>query len=452
MIKIKRGLDLPLEGELSSMKIEDGNNISHVAVVGFDYVGMKPTMHVAVGDQVSKGQLVFEDKKTQGVKFTAPAAGTVVAINRGAQRVFESLVIEVKGSEAVNFNQYNAQELASLGDEKVRTQLIESGLWSSLRVRPYSKVPAVDIQAAAVFVNAMDTNPLAADPQLIINETEESKAAFTAGVEALSNLAAEIFVCSASGANIPSATAKNVVSEQFDGPHPAGLSGTHIHFLKSVSETRQVIALNYQDTMAIGRLFLTGELDSQRIVALTGSQVNSPKLVRTQVGASLVELTKGELKSGLTRVISGSVFSGRTSEGTTSYLGNTVNQVTALVEGKQRDFMGWLSPGLDNKRHSLLNIYVSRLFPKRKLNLSTNTNGSARAMVPVGTYETVMPLDILPTQLLRAIIVGDVDTAIKLGVLELDEEDLALCTYACPGKYEYGPILRDNLTTIEKEG
>ncbi|MCK5881647.1 MAG: Na(+)-translocating NADH-quinone reductase subunit A [Sinobacterium sp.] len=452
MIKIKRGLDLPLEGGLSSTNIEDGKAISHVAVIGFDYVGMKPTMHVAVGDQVAKGQLVFEDKKTAGVKFTAPAAGTVVAINRGAQRVFESLVIKTNGNEFIKFDQFSAKELASLGDEKVRTQLVESGLWASLRVRPYSKVPALDITAAAVFVNAMDTNPLAADPQIIINETDESKAAFIAGVDVLANLAPQTFVCSAAGSTIPAATASTVVAEQFDGPHPAGLAGTHIHFLKSVSESRQVISVNYQDAMAIGRLFLTGELSTQRIVALSGSQVNTPRILRTQVGASLVELTDGELKSGLTRVISGSVFSGRTSEGNYSYLGNTVNQVTALVEGKQRDFMGWLSPGIGNARHSLLNIYVSRLFPKRKLKLNTNTNGSPRAMVPVGTYEQVMPLDILPTQLLRAIIVGDVDTAIKLGVLELDEEDLALCTYACPGKYEYGPILRDNLTTIEKEG
>jgi Na+-transporting NADH:ubiquinone oxidoreductase subunit A len=271
-------------------------------------------------------------------------------------------------------------------------------------------------------------------------------------MDVLSNIAEQTFVCSAPGADIPEPNANNVANEVFSGPHPAGLSGTHIHFLKPVSESRQVIALNYQDAMAIGRLFLNGELDNQRVVALTGTQMQKPRIVRTQVGASLEELTNGELKAGLTRIISGSVFSGRTAQNTCSYLGNTVNQVNALVEGKQRDFMGWLSPGLGNTRHSVLNIYASKLFPKKKLNLSTNTNGSARAMVPVGTYEKLMPLDILPTQLLRALIVGDMDTAIKLGCLELDEEDLALCTYACPGKYEYGPILRDNLTNIEKEG
>ena len=344
-----------------------------MAVIGYDYVGMKPTMHVAVGDQVAKGQLIFEDKKTVGVKFTAPAAGTVVAINRGAQRVFESLVIETKGSDTVKFTQYSTAELASIGKEAVQRQLVESGAWASLRVRPYSKVPALNIEVAAVFVNAMDTNPLAADPQLIINETDESKAAFSAGVDVLSNLAPQTFVCSAAGASIPSATAANVSTEQFDGPHPAGLSGTHIHFLKPVSESRQVISVNYQDAMAIGRLFLTGEIDTQRVVALSGAQVITPRLLRTQVGASLDELTKGELKSGLTRVISGSVLSGRTAEGVCFYLGNTVNQVTALVEGKQRDFMGWMSPGVN--RHSLLNIYVSKFFPKKKLNLSTNTNG-----------------------------------------------------------------------------
>ncbi len=450
MIKIKRGLDLPLEGAPTSSNIEAAKPVSKVAVVGYDYVGMKPTMHVAVGDKVAKGQLVFEDKKTAGVKFTAPAAGTVVEINRGHQRVFESLVIETSGDDAIDFTKYDASALSGLGRDTVQSQLVESGAWTSLRTRPFSKVPALEAEFAAVFVNCMDTNPLAANPFDIINESEESKAAFTAGVDVVSNLSAEVFVCAADSPNLPKGQANNVKVETFAGPHPAGLTGTHVHFLKPVSESRQVITLNYQDAMAIGRLFLNGQLDESRVVSLCGGQVTSPRLVRTQVGANLEELTSGELKSGLTRVISGSVYSGRTSEGALTYLGNTANQVTCLIDGKQRDFMGWLSPGAE--RHSTLNIYISRLNPKKVFNLNTNTNGSARAMVPIGTYEQVMPLDILPTQLLRALIVGDMDTAIKLGCLELDEEDLALCTYACPGKYEYGPILRDNLTTIEKEG
>jgi len=449
MIKIKRGLDLPIEGAPTSSTIEEGNRISQVAVTGYDYVGMKPTMHVAVGDKVAKGQLIFEDKKTAGVKYTAPAAGIVSAINRGYQRVFESLVIDVEGDDSVTFDKHAANAITGLGREKVQAQLVESGLWTNLRVRPFSKVPALDAEFAAVFINAMDSNPLAADPQAIINENDESQAAFVAGVDALANLSSETFVVSAAGASIPKANA-SVKSETFSGPHPAGLTGTHIHFLKPVSESRQVLTANYQDVMAIGRLFLSGEIDTRRVISLAGPQVTKPRLIRTVVGANLAQITDGELKSGLTRVISGSVLSGRTSEGVLTFLGSTANQVTALVEGKQRDFMGWLSPG--SERHSLLNIYISKLMPGKKFAFNTNTNGSARAMVPVGTYENVMPLDILPTQLLRALIVGDMDTAIKLGCLELDEEDLALCTYACPGKYEFGPILRDNLTTIEKEG
>ncbi len=208
--------------------------------------------------------------------------------------------------------------------------------------------------------------------------------------------------------------------------------------------------IGYQDVIAVGRLFTTGRLYTDRVVALAGPQVEQPRLLRTRLGASLEELTAGQLKPAENRIISGSVLGGVTARGPRAFLGRYHTQVSVLEEGYKRDFMGWLSPG--SKKHSRLRIYLSQFAPGKLMNYTTNTNGSERAMVPVGTYEHVMPLDILPTQLLRALIVGDTATAQQLGALELDEEDLALCTYVCPGKYEYGPILRDNLTRIEKEG
>src|SRR5690554_1622548 len=445
MIKIKRGLDLPIAGAADATITS--KKATAVALIGFDYVGMKPTMLVQVGDKVAKGQALFEDKKTPGVIFTAPVAGTVHEINRGAKRVFQSLVIKAEGDEALSFAQYPAAQLASLERQQVVDNLVKSGLWTALRTRPFSKVPVLDAIPAALFVNAMDTNPLAANPLPII---EQQKDAFVAGLDALSRLSDVLYVCHAPNADLPKANASNVRTESFAGPHPAGLTGTHIHFLRPVSANKQVWSINYQDVIAVGQLFTSGQLNSERVIALAGPAVSKPRLIKTVIGADLSELTRGELASNHSRVISGSVLSGRTANDVLAYLGRYHLQVSALAEGDQREFFGWFSPGIN--RFSRLNIYLSRFMPNKKFNFTTTSNGSPRAMVPVGAYETVMPLDILPTQLLRAIVVGDTDSAVALGALELDEEDLALCTFVCPGKYEYGDILRDNLTQIEKEG
>ncbi|SEI38412.1 Na+-transporting NADH:ubiquinone oxidoreductase subunit A [Allopseudospirillum japonicum] len=450
MISIKRGLDLPITGA-PEQSIDDAPRASHVAIVGPDYVGMKPTMEVQVGDKVKLGQVIFTDKKTPGVKYTAPASGEVVAINRGARRVLQSVVIRVdEQEEAISFTAYEAHQIVELTDAQVRENLIESGLWTALRTRPFSRVPAPDAKPHSIFVTAMDTHPLAADPAVIIAENAGD---FEAGVQVLKHLTqGKVFVCKKAGADIPSWNSGQLVTEEFEGPHPAGLAGTHIHFLDPVSLEKQVWTIGYQDVIAVGQLFLTGQLNTQRIVALGGPLVTKPRLLRTRLGACLQELTSGELQEGVkARIISGSVFGGTHAHDALAYLGRYHQQVSVLEEGDKREFIGWLSLG--KERHSVMGIYVSSWqgLPE-KYAPNTSTNGSERAMVPVGNYEKIMPLDILPTQLLRSLIVGDIEMAMKLGCLELDEEDLALCTYVCPGKYEYGPILRDNLTLIEKEG
>jgi len=450
MIKIRRGLDLPITGAPRQV-IEEGPTVRSVAVIGFDYHGMKPTMEVKVGDKVKLGQLLFTDKKTEGVRYTAPASGTVSAINRGHQRVLQSVVIDVEGNDSESFTSYSASDLASLDRQKVIDNLVNSGLWTSLRTRPYSKVPALDSKPENIFVSAMDSNPLAADVALVIAEKTD---AFINGLTVLSRLTeGKLFLghdpkskdLVQSAANV-----SGVVCKSFSGLHPAGNVGTHIHFLAPVSAKRQAWSLNYQDVIAIGELFINGQLNVDRVISLAGPQVENPRLVRTRIGANLTELTAGQLKPGENRLISGSVFGGRNSYGPVAFLGRYHSQVSVLLEGKERPFLHYLQPGVS--RFSVKNIYISKLFSGKKFSFTTSTNGSERAMVPVEAYEKVMPLDILPTQLLRSLIVGDTDTAQKLGCLELDEEDLALCTFVCPGKYEYGPILRDNLTRIEKEG
>ncbi|RLA49397.1 MAG: NADH:ubiquinone reductase (Na(+)-transporting) subunit A [Gammaproteobacteria bacterium] len=445
MVKIKRGMDIPIQG-VPQQVIEDAPAARDVALVGFDYVEMKPTMAVCEGDRVVLGQLLFTDKKTAGVRYTAPGCGVVSAINRGARRVLQSVVIELDGDDAETFSTCTADTLPDAA--VIREQLLRSGQWTALRTRPFSKVPAADAEAAAIFVTAVDTHPLAADPAVIIAEQPE---AFSLGQDLLAGLTTgKLYLCTAGGVQISQGSASNIELAQFEGPHPAGLAGTHIHFLEGASEGKSVWTIGYQDVIAIGRLFLDGRLYTERVIALAGPQVEKPRLLRTRLGVDLDALCAGQLKNGENRIISGSVLGGRAVHGATAYLGRYHNQVSVLLEGRHREFMGWLSPGF--KKHSNLGIYFTSFFGTKPLPMNTNTNGSERAMVPIGSFEKVMPLDILPTQLLRALIVGDTETAQALGCLELEEEDLALCSYVCSGKYEYGPILRDNLTRIEKEG
>jgi Na+-transporting NADH:ubiquinone oxidoreductase subunit A len=442
MIEIKTGLDLPIKGS-PKQEIGEGNAVTRVAVIGSDYPGMKPTMLVKEGDQVKLGQPLFADKKNEGVQFTAPGSGKVVEINRGDRRVFQSVVIELDGKDtAVTFKSH--ADLSVLTRDAVVEELIESGLWTAIRRRPYEKIPAINAVPHSIFVNAMDTNPLAGDQALAI---ARQPGAFVDGISVISKLTeGTVFVCRDPKASFDAGSAQ---VETFSGKHPAGLVGTHIHHLDPVGEGKEVWHLSAQDVIAIGRLFKEGVLSTERVISLAGPSVKAPRLVVTRVGASLDELTAGELEDGSHRVVSGSILGGRTAAGVFGYLGRYHQQVSVLEEGTHRVPFGWLSPGTN--KHSVMGIYLSKLMPGKLLDYTTNTNGSPRAMVPVGAYEKVMPLDVLPTQLLRSLIVGDTDMAVKLGALELAEEDLALCTYVCPGKYEYGPILRDNLTTIELE-
>ena len=448
MIEVKKGLDLPITGA-PEQRIEDAQPVRHVAILGTDYVGMKPTMEVQEGDKVKLGQLLFTDKKIDGVRFTAPAGGEVVAINRGEKRRLLSVVIKVdENEEAMTFASHDRGALGQLDRQAVGDQLVESGLWTALRTRPFSRTPAIDSVPADIFVTAVDTHPLSADPAFIINENAQ---AFEDGLKVLTRLTeGNVFLCTGANASIPGGDVSGVKTESFAGPHPAGLVGTHIHYLSPVALHKKVWHIGYQDVIAFGKLFVEGKLDTSRIVAVGGPRAEKPRILRTRVGASTQELLAGEvIKPDDTRVISGSVFSGAAAEGKLTYLGRFHNQISLLEEGNKRTFMGWLSLGAN--RHSVMGIYLSKFKGLSNYAPTTSTNGSERAMVPVGNYERVMPLDIMPTQLLRSLIVGDIEVAMQLGCLELDEEDLALCTYVCPGKYEYGPILRDNLTMIEKE-
>tara|TARA_B110000003_G_scaffold131029_1_gene133164 strand:+ start:459 stop:1799 length:1341 start_codon:yes stop_codon:yes gene_type:complete len=446
MITVRRGLDLPIAGTPEQV-VHEGPAISQVALIGSDYHGMKPTMAVREGDLVKLGQLLFTDKKNESAKFTAPAAGKVIAVNRGERRVFQSLVIDIEGEEAETFPVFAADSLLHLDRTVAIANLVNSGHWVAFRTRPFSKVPTADSIASSIFVTAMDTNPLATDPTVVIAERTDD---FANGLKVLTCLTeGPVNVCSAPNVSIPGNEIEGVREINFSGPHPAGLAGTHIHLVDPVSATKTVWSIGYQDVIAIGHLFTTGKIDTRRVISLAGPQVTQPRLLSTRLGANVNQLVIGELVNDENRVISGSVLSGRKAASEFAFLGRYHNQLSVIREGRERQPFHYLRLGFD--KHSALPAFISS-FSKKLFNMTTSTNGSERAMVPVGGYERVTALDILPIQLLRSLIVSDTQMAQSLGCLELDEDDVGLYTYVCVGKHEYGRILRDNLTKIEKEG
>lgn len=447
MITIKKGLKLPISGEPRQV-ISSSIPVTQVAILGGDYKGMKPTMKVKVGDRVKLGQPLFEDKKNPGVLYTAPGAGRVIEINRGERRVLLSVVIELEGDDAVSYPTLSAEEIEVLSREDVQSQLLSSGGWASFKTRPFGKTPTPYSTPNSIFITCMDTSPLAADVATVLKGKE---ARFQTGMKILEKLTdGKLYVCKSPDLKISLTEIEKVQVHSFRGHHPAGLAGTHIHFLDPVHAQKTVWSINYQDVIAIGSFFETGKIDVERVVSLAGPSVKNPRLIKTRLGASISQLVHQELKEGDHRVISGSVLAGVKAHDVLGYLGRYHFQISALEEGKKREFLGWMRPGAN--QFSIKNIFLSKFLPKRLFDFNTSENGSPRTMVPIGMYEKVMPLDIQPTFLLRSLIVKDTTQAQALGCLELDEEDLALCTYVCPGKYNYGSILRENLIKIEKEG
>ncbi|MGB0901086.1 Na(+)-translocating NADH-quinone reductase subunit A [Halocynthiibacter sp.] len=442
---LKKGLDLPVTGA-PLQSIADGPAIQTVALLGSDYIGLKPRIAVQEGDTVSAGSPVFAHKDTPDVMVTSPVSGRVKAVNRGARRALISIEIEVDANAAdpVDFSNVGNADTA----EGLAERLAASGLWTSFRTRPYSRVPASDERPAAIFVTAMDTEPMTADPAVIISEQRD---AFVKGLEAITLLTeGKTYLCHATGADVPGGDVAGVEAATFAGPHPAGLPGTHMHFLDAPSATKTVWSIWYQDVIAIGHLLMTGNITGDRVIALSGPRMNEPRLVRTLAGASMDDLTAGGVDdSAPLRVISGSILSGRAGEGADAYLGRYHRQITVIEEDHKQIPMGWIRPMFS--KFSFQPVLGSAM-SKKLYALTTNLNGGRRAMVPLGTFEELMPQDFLPTQLLRAMLVMDTDVAQSLGALELDEEDLGLVGFACPAKYEYGMALRDCLAKIEREG
>lgn len=458
---VRRGFDIRVTGAPAPDGPADELRVpSRIALLGADYPGMRPTMRVREGDSVSRGDVLFEDKKTAGVRFTAPLAGRVAAVHRGERRAFVSLVIEVDPGERAGGRGdgrapagWSGRHPDALGEDAIRELLLESGEWTAIRTRPFGRVADPATWPHAVFVTATDTAPLAPDPVAAVAGRDTD---LDWGAAAVSRLTAgPVFVCSRAGRRLPVREGDRIRHEEFTGPHPAGTAGLHIHRLAPVRRGREAWHLDAQDLASIGRLFRAGSGDAFRVVSLGGPPLRRPALLRAPIGASLDGFADPDLEVATgppeRRVISGSLLSGRTASGdATGYLGRYHRQVTVLEEDRRRRFLGWLAPG--SGAVSVSRAYLSSLLPARARRLTTGTNGSRRAIVPIGTYDRVMAFDIPAAMLLRALLMEDIERAEELGVLELIEEDVGLLTFACPAKNDYAPALRRVLDTLEKEG
>lgn len=449
-IHINRGLDIPLTGE-PEQTIHSAAPVGHVALCGLDYAGLKPRVLVSEGDQVDPLQPLFIDKRDPAVQYCAPGRGTVVAINRGTRRVLQTVVVELEspGLEETVFEGWSEEQVNRLLREEIVERLLRSGLWTSFRTRPFSQVPHSQSIPRAIFVTAIDTRPLAADPRVAIHL---DVSAFAAGLQVMSRLTrGPVNLCTASDWDIEVPEAEGLRIAQFSGPHPSGLPGTHIHYLYPASQERVVWHIGYQDVIAVGKLFRSGVIDQKRIVALSGASVAKPRLVSTRIGASTEELTQGEITDPEScRVISGSVLGGRTAAGNLAFLGRYHDQISVIEEGGTRRFMGWTD--VLPHRYSATRTFKRKTGHRFKFPLPTAQNGRFSGMIPMRVFEKVMPLDILPSPLFRALLVTDTDQAQALGCLELDEEDLALCAFVCPAKIDYSLFLRLNLNQIQREG
>lgn len=446
-IELKKGLDVPISGE-PEQKIGKAGKVTKVALVADDYIGMRPTMEVNEGDRVQTGQLLFMDKKTEGLRYTSPATGKVVGVNRGAKRKFESVVIEIEDDDHITFVDPQKKQTSEYDQDEIRAVLQEAGMWCSFRTRPFGKVPGIDTSPAALFITAMDTRPLAADPIVIIAEYEDT---FSTGLQILAGLIdTPTYLCLKDSTAISVQVPENIIVVEFSGPHPAGLPSTHIHMLDQARESRIIWHIDYQDVIGIGHLFNTGQLPTEKVVSLAGPGMKNPRLIGIRIGGSLDEIIAGELIAQPTRVLSGSILDGRRLDEFHRFAGRYHNQISALPEGSSRGLFSWALLGSD--RFSIKRAFTSAIDRSQKFAMNTALWGGERAIYPVDSYDRVMPLDIIPLALLKAIAVCDTEKSRNLGALELIEDDLALLSFVCPGKNDFEPMLRKVLTEIELEG
>ncbi|MFN3918120.1 MAG: Na(+)-translocating NADH-quinone reductase subunit A [Flavobacteriales bacterium] len=447
-ITIRKGLDIRLKGEPEKI-LTNANFSSTVALKPTDFHGLTPKMVVKEGDQVKAGSVIFFDKYNEQVRYTSPVSGEIIEIKRGEKR--RILEVKILADQEVKYESFKQGDPSSLSREEIKSAILESGCWGFIKQRPIDIVANPAQTPKSIFISAFDSNPLAPDYDFIVHGHGED---FQTGLNAIAKLTDGKVNLTVRGNIKPSEVftkSKNVVVNQINGPHPAGNVGTQIHHIDPINKGEVVWVINPQDILTIGRLFNQGRFDATRIVALTGSQVKSPKYYRTVIGSNIASITHGQVNEGKNRYVSGNPLTGETvnSDG---YMGFYHNQITVLPEGDEYKFFltdGWLSPGLN--KFSASRAYPTWLMPKKKFTIDTNTNGEERAYVMTGQYEKVFPFDIYPVHLIKSIMINDIESMENLGIYEVAPEDFAICEFVCTSKIDVQDVVRKGLDVIYRE-
>ncbi len=443
VIKLRKGLNIKLKGS-ASKELETLSVPQTVALKPTDFPGLIPKLLVKAEAVVKAGDALFYDKYHPEVLFTAPLGGKVTSVNRGERRKILEIVIET--DEKAGSVEFTKADPTSLSGEEIKEQLLKSGLWPFIKRRPYGVIASPDEKPNSIYISTFDTAPLAPDYSFVIKSEMNT---FQTGINALAKLT-DGKVNLGVNENSAFSSVKNVEINSFAGPHPAGNVGIQIHHTAPLNKGDIVWTINVQDVLFIGRLFETGKVDFAKTFALTGSEVENPKYYKTVLGAPVETVIAGKLilADYKQRIISGNVLTG-TKVKSQCYLSYYDSQVSVIPEGDDYEFMGWVTLGID--KFSATKTFISSLFPKKEYTLNANLHGGDRAFVVSGQYEKLVPMDILPVHLLKAILVNDIDKMEQLGIYEIIEEDLALCEFACTSKIKVQDILRTGINTMIKE-
>ena len=443
IIKLKKGLNIKLKGS-AEKELETLPVPATVALKPTDFPGLSPKLSVKIDQEVKAGDALFYDKYHPEVLFTAPYGGKVVSVNRGERRKILEVVVETTATAGVvDFQKANPETLSG---DAIKEKLLKSGLWPFIKKRPYGIIALPQEKPRAIFISTFDTAPLAPDYNFIL---KNQLSTFQTGINALKKLTDGKVHLGVGGETIFT-TIKNAEIHHFSGPHPAGNVGIQIHHISPINKGDVVWTVNVQDVLFIGRLFETGKVDFSKIIALTGSEIEKPKYYQTIVGAPVHSLAAGKLeeKRHKQRIISGNVLTG-TKVKPQHYLGFYDSQVSVIPEGDEYELLGWGTLGMN--KFSASKTFLASLLPKKEYELNANLHGGDRAFVLSGQYEKLVPMDILPVYLLKAILVNDIDKMEQLGIYEVIEEDFALCEYACTSKIKVQDILRSGIEVMIKE-
>ncbi len=442
-INIKRGYDIKLKGKAAE-QIQALSSKSY-AVKPTDFHGVFPKLSVRVGDTVKRGTPIFFDKNKEYIKIPSPVSGTITEVLRGAKRKMLEIRIESDGKD--DFVDFSSCDINSISAADAKAKLLESGIWSFVRQRPYTVVANPDDNPKAIFISGFDSAPLAANTDFVLQDKEKS---FQAGIDILSKFTQKVYLgISPKTTSKALREAKGVEINVFDGPHPAGNVGIQIHKISPINKGEIVWVVQAQDVVTIGDLFLKGQYISDLNIALVGSEVMAPQYYTIKRGVAIGAIVNGKIKTEEeVRYISGNVLTGTKVE-QNGYLSFYHNMVSVIPEGNKYDFFGWLIPS--PKKHSFYHTAFSWLTPNKEYRLNTNLNGGERAFVVTGALEKVFPMDILPIPLIKSIIIEDIDQMEQLGIYEVDEEDIALCEYISTSKIEMQYILRNGLDMMRKE-